>query len=91
VTADTLNDLTYENFHGRLIRVDGAPYMVVAFDRDGTQGIVLRADKKPILGWSTKDNSVRVLGKQELEWQGTDLLDTIRVALVMLTANEVPS
>jgi hypothetical protein len=89
--TEPLNDLTYENFHGRMIRVDGAAYMVVAFDRERTQGIVLRADKKPILGWSTKDNSVRVLGKQELEWQGTDLLETIKLALTMLTANEVPS
>lgn len=83
-------DLCYENFHGKMIRVADRRFMLVAFDRGSTMGIVTDEHKKPILGWSRSDNSVHVIGREELEWRGSDLEETITLALVMLVANQQP-
>jgi hypothetical protein len=83
------DDLEYSNFSGSMIRVDGVPFAIVSFDRERTMGIVLNADHKPILGWKRTAEGVHVLGKDEAEWSGWDLLLTVRLALIELHANEV--
>ena len=83
------DDLEYSNFSGSMIRVDGVPYAIVSFDREKTMGIVLNADHKPILGWKRTAEGVHVLGKDEAEWSGWDLLLTVRLALIERHANEV--
>jgi hypothetical protein len=83
-------DLCYENFHGKMLRVGDRRFMLVAFDRSSTMGIVTDENKKPVLGWSRDEpsNMVHVLGREDYERRGPGLEDTVTVALLDLLSTE---
>jgi len=85
-------DLCYENFHGKMLRVGDRRFMLVAFDRSSTMGIVTDEHKKPVLGWSRDEttNSVHVLGREDFEVRGEGLEVTIKLALANLILNLCP-
>jgi len=82
-TNSTTNDnskgplvLETEAFRGRTIAVKGQKFTIAAIDTGLTMGLVIDAQKNPILGWSRVEDSVHVLALGQ-GWRGTDLEKTI--------------